>query len=432
MRRDILAGAVGILILIGAWMVAGSTFFERGGESVSTVELGDVTFEIPKDRVIVDFGTLADGSVGYSYLVSDVPDKLAPREILEMRNESSYTEFVEVVEPGNDPILKLSTVVYAQPAFVQDVDGTWKYLEYATTTQEAFRNRDATLWTGIRELFVKAAYADTLSPFSGSGDGYVGSSGFHQTFGGFSDPCDNSIAWSNARTAASGDTVNSTAAIEFVYSESAEAYDGDISSWTCTALIYRGFLPFDTSALSSAATISAVTLNVYAQTTSNGDNDGTDYITVSTSTQATHTTLAVADFDTAGPVTMNAASEAIDSGQRKDITSISTAAYTVFTLNSAGRNAIKKNGETSTCSATAGISCFSLREGHDAENNLPADNSVNSVDWYTSEQTGTSNDPYLEITYTAPASTIPGPAFSIGGSGLFEVGSDGLFEYAPF
>ncbi len=383
-------------------------------------------------RTIVDYGINSQtGVVSYLYLDRLVPEKLDEREVPELRTETSYTTFQEVVEEGDDPIVKMETRIYSQPAFAQDVDGSWKYLEYATTSEQAWRERPSNLWQRITEAFVRTAYAATLSRFSGAGDGYVGNTGISQTFS-FPEACDMGAAWSSARTFGTGDDVVYTASPMHVDSESSRVFDSELQTWTCTVIIRRSFLPFDTSSLPSNATVSAATLNVYAQTTSDGDNDTVDYVTVSTSTQATHTQLVTADFDTAGPVTMNAASEAIDSGQRKDITSISTVAYTAFTLNSAGINAIKKSGQASTCTASTGITCLALREGHDATNNQVAEDVVSGVTWYTSEQTGTSNDPYMDITYTAPATAVFGPSFSVGSSGRFEVGADGRFELAPF
>lgn len=368
-----------------------------------------------KDRTIVDFAFQAGGVVTYSYLGASVPTQLSPQEIVELRDEISYTEFVAVDASVPDPLYTLNTRFYSQPTFAQDIDGSWRYLEYATTTRQAFEERNLGLWDRVVEVLVRSAYADTLSPFSGAGDGDVSNSMSVDT-GGASPPV---CTWSTVRTAATGNNATPVATSFSVGSSHDYLYEPP-DFGTCLLTISRGFLPFDTSALGTDATISAVTLSAYVTATQNDDNDGNDYITVSTSTQATHTTLASADFDTAGPVTMNTASEAVDSGQRKDISLISISAYLTFTFNAAGVAAIKKSGETSTCTATTGVTCLSLREGHDANNDAVLTGTYSTATFSTSEATGTSQDPYLTITYTAPASTLAarGSLKIIGGGSL--------------
>lgn len=49
-----------------------------------------------------------------------------------------------------------------------------------------------------------------------------------------------------------------------------------------------------------------------------------------------------------------------------------------------------------------GSTCLCLREGHDTTNSAIANNTSNVVTISTSEETGTSQDPYLTVVYTAP------------------------------
>lgn len=373
-------------------------------------------------RTVVDFGYGANGVVSYSYLAAPVPESLDELELVELRNENSYTTLVAIDESVADPLLTLNTRFYSQPTFAKDVDGSWRYLEYATTTEQAFRARDMTLWKALTELVVRTAYADTLSPFSGAGDGAVSNSMSDNT-GGASPPV---CTWSTVRTAGTGNASSPSATSLSVGSSYDYQYE-PLTIGTCTITISRGFLPFDTSSLSADATVSAASLSAYVTSVDNGDNDGNDYITVSTSTQATHSTLVDADYDTAGPLTMNTASEAVDSGQRKDITSISTNAYLTFTFNSAGITAVKKSGETATCSASTGITCIALREGHDANNDPVATAAFSVVSFSASETTGTAQDPYLTITYTAPASTVgPRGSLKLTGGGSLKIVGGGL------
>lgn len=410
-------------VLLVVVLLGGVLVLTKGGGAVTELDaFPRLTDAQLSGRTIVDFGYGANGIVSYSYLAEPVPEVLDTQEVVELRSENSYTTLVAIDESTADPLLTLNTRFYSQPTFAQDVDGSWRYLEYATTTEQAFRARDVTLWKALTELVVRTAYADTLSPFSGAGDGHVSNSTSDDT-GGASPPV---CTWSTARTAATGNVSSPSATTLSVGSSYDYQYE-PLTIGTCTITISRGFLPFDTSALGTDATISAVTLSAYVASVDNGDNDGNDYITVSTSTQATHSTLVDADYDTAGPLTMNTASEAVDSGQRKDLTSISTSAYLTFTFNSAGITAIKKSGETATCSASTGITCIALREGHDANNDPVATAAFSVVSFSASETTGTAQDPYLTITYTAPASTVgPRGSLKLTGGGSLKIVGGGL------
>ncbi len=121
-----------------------------------------------------------------------------------------------------------------------------------------------------------------------------------------------------------------------------------------------------------------------------------DWITIVEGLQADPTTLSVADFDNAGSV--NLPTEGIDSGSRKDITSVTTSAYNAFTLNNTGRSWI----------SLSDYSTFALREGHDVLDiayDGPA-STQNSLTFRANEFTGTSSDPILEVTYTQPITIL--------------------------
>ncbi len=333
-------------------------------------------------RTIIDYSIGKDGVVSYAYYGDLVPEKVVPDEVPELRTEQSYSRFIKVVKDGTDPILKLTTVSYTSPTFIQDPTGVWRYVGIATTTKEYWQKRQVSLFQRIREFVLPTAWATVVDLYSGAGDGYVGEDLGGLTFGA-------------SRVLASGNSVSSTATIALVtsYRETAPT----------DSTIYRSFFPFDTSSIPSSATISAATLNLYVTAKNDAADDGTDYVTVSTSTTATHTSLSLSDYSQV-TVTMNAASECIDSSERKDITAITTGAYLVFTFNAAGIAAIKLSGQSSTCSGTTGLTCISVREGHDATGTLPTAFAEDSVTFSTFED-GT-NKPYLEITYTAPATAI--------------------------
>ncbi|TSC75653.1 MAG: hypothetical protein G01um101431_1206 [Parcubacteria group bacterium Gr01-1014_31] len=150
----------------------------------------------------------------------------------------------------------------------------------------------------------------------------------------------------------------------------------------------RAFFPIDTSGIANSDEITAVRLKLYATAKTNSDNDGNDYINVVQTTQADTASLVAADFDTCGSIhspTTGATSV--------DIGNITTTAYNTLTLNSTGQGWISKTGTTQ----------LGAREGHDLADDIPG--STNSVTFSTSEETGTSQDPVLEVDTTAATIT---------------------------
>lgn len=86
--------------------------------------------------------------------------------------------------------------------------------------------------------------------------------------------------------------------------------------------------------------------------------------------------------------------EGIDSGNRWDITNVTTSQYESFTLNSTGRGWVDVSGWTK----------LGLREGHDIEDQAIQTGALvtSGVNIAMSEYAGTTRDPKLEVTYTLP------------------------------
>jgi hypothetical protein len=331
--------------------------------------------------------------VKYQYLGEKLPSLLHPDEVVELRTETSYTKRKGYREDGAE---QFELIAFTDKTFSKQ-GGDWYALEHGSVPLATFSA--ARKESGMASLFWEEVYAATVSPYSAAGDGYVSmyDFGFGPGIGG----CSVSLQyWANGRTSPSGTPLPATD-IASVMVATAETYDGELGSTFCSLTINRAFLPFDTSAIPSGSTISAANVNVYVYFSADDTNDSIDYITVVRTNQDSHTTLVANDFDNTGATTNP--TEGVDSGQRKDITSISTSAYLSFTLNSTGLGWIAVSGQSSNCSSTNGISCFGLREGHEATNLYPGDNITNSIEFYTSERTDTSQDPYLSVTYTAPA-----------------------------
>lgn len=147
----------------------------------------------------------------------------------------------------------------------------------------------------------------------------------------------------------------------------------------------RFILLFDTSALTSGASISAATLSIRGTGTFD-DSSWAPNINIYTTNPASNTTLALADFSTFGSTAQ--CDTAIT------FAGWSTAGYNAFALNATGLGNISKTAVTK----------FGTRNaGNDAANSSPTwvDSGTASVSGNNADAAGTSTDPKLVITYTA-------------------------------
>lgn len=316
-----------------------------------------------KDKVI---SSELKGNIKYYDYISEIDVDVAEKEIdgkkiKENINKRTTNKRFFDIDDDNYIVRVASGRSYYQ------IDGEWKVVNYATTTLEAYNiQMDVPLSRQQSKipLLVKNVYADTLSPYTEAGDGFVS--------------CNNS-SWATLMSCTSGDLAYYVVSSDS-QSVSRQYYNGKY-------YVHRGFFPFDTSGLSGEPT--NADLNLYVVSKTNNKNDGYDYVTVVQTSQASESSLAVTDFDNVG------STEGIDSGEREDISSLSTGGYLTFTLNSTGLGWIDDDG----------ITYLGLREGGDLQNQAPsASNGINTIGVYYVEQTGTANDPYLEITYTSGAS----------------------------
>ena len=160
---------------------------------------------------------------------------------------------------------------------------------------------------------------------------------------------------------------------------------------TTIYFIYRSLLPFDTSPIPDDAAITSATLRTYVSGRVNYDNDGDDFITLVQSTQVSSTALATTDYARTGAT--DNPTEGIDATERKDITSVSAAAWLTFNLNTTGLGFVSQTGST----------LLALREGRYRLAicfHLDHGSQQSYVTFRTSENTGTTYDPLLTVTYT--------------------------------
>ena len=150
-------------------------------------------------------------------------------------------------------------------------------------------------------------------------------------------------------------------------------------------ILTRGFFLFDTSSLTSGATISGATFSLYV-TILTAPTDATASkreLRVVSSNPASNTAIASSDFSSLG------------STEFGHITygSVSLNAYNDVSLNASGISNISKTG----------ISKFGTQSGADMDNNAPTWASFDTLSYQIrfADTSGTSSDPKLTVTYTA-------------------------------
>jgi len=132
--------------------------------------------------------------------------------------------------------------------------------------------------------------------------------------------------------------------------------------------------------------IDSAIYSLYVNSVLDEDNDSEAFIGVITCTPASDTGMVADDFDQFTTTEQHA------TGQRKDITNITTGVYTDWTLDATGLGNISKTG----------ITKFATREGHDILD-IPfvGSNANNQISASAADTAGTSQDPKLEVTHSA-------------------------------
>jgi hypothetical protein len=189
---------------------------------------------------------------------------------------------------------------------------------------------------------------------------------------------DSSTTWATVHDATDGSTANT--------SLNAFALTGKNS--TAKFDISRVFILFDTSSLPNDAIISSAVISMYVVSVAYNDNDTQAYAAIYSSTPASNTDITTADYDQIGSTVLS---------DKIDLDTITIDQYQAFTLNATGISAI----------SLTGVSKFSIREGHDAENVAYA--GANNTSNYMGSKSANSassdaEKPKLVVTYTVPAS----------------------------
>lgn len=296
-----------------------------------------------------------------------------------------WFRWVLCIRPHDVGYRQVIVALYPHAYTVANADGTLTtdfrtHAKYAKRLYYAFRP----LWWAlhawdacIANLFVPALNAgfDTLTvypdpdPETSTVDGGVEFKGF-DTFTNMRNSA-GSGAWPSRAVSTAGD--------------SGAIWLGATTSPTFRG-IGRGIYLFDTSVISAGATISAASLSLYGHGKAD-DLAITPDIDVYSANPASNTNLVASDYATLGTTSYT--------GSPISYASWNTAAYNVFTLNATGRAAITK----------AGITKLGTRNAnYDVANSAPtwsASTDTFSYLWsYWADQTGSSNDPTLDVTYT--------------------------------
>lgn len=166
------------------------------------------------------------------------------------------------------------------------------------------------------------------------------------------------------------------------------------SFFSPTYFVQRGFIIFNLASIPVTAVVSAVTVSLFGN--SKGGDDDTAIVE---STQAATNNLTTADFD---------AFNSTELASR--VTTWSTSGYNDYTLNASGIALVQA------AIAAGGYAKFCLRNKKDIDNNTPAED--NTVQGYGSQDTGTTHDPKIVVTYTPPTNRGNPIFFSSGGIGV--------------
>jgi hypothetical protein len=263
---------------------------------------------------------------------------------------------------------------YSGFPFYDDGD-KWYQTEVATTTIDAF-NAQVPLISRLRQWLFKTAHADSINPFSGSGDGSMRRAA--------------EATWALAHDNSTADDLDYTGAEMFLQSLKAGA---DLS------YINRILIPFDTVAMAGGSTVSAATLDITVNTVSGTQHNGSHDIGLIQGTQADETNLVIEDFN-------NPSATTTPTEGASRVTVNATGDFQ-FTLDATGRGWVVGSGEASACGTDTGWTCLGLRWGDlDIDDVEPTDGSDEAdCNIRSSEEGGTADDPQLTVTYSAAPPT---------------------------
>lgn len=318
-----------------------------------------------------------------------IKEKPSPNTDLSFSFEIQMDSKLKVKEQNGEEWDKNSELDFKKKTLVLEADGKASYFKQAVVWDSSPKKKIQPVDISFSKhsgklILTKIVTAEFMenatfpvmtdhatSYYSGAGEGTVSNnSGF--------------VTWDSIHDATDADTLVTG------------SIGGESSVAALSYLLYRGFGVFNTSGISDTDTVTSTVLNMVGFFKEDDLNDSVSYITiVGPTTQANQASLATADYDQCASV--DSPQELIDSGERKDITGIDVggSTYTQFTFNATGISTISKTGNT----------LVGVREGHDATDTTAGitTNKFSDAHFYSSEETGSSADPFLDITTTSPS-----------------------------
>jgi len=241
------------------------------------------------------------------------------------------------------------------------------------------------------------AYPDAGDPGTTTIDGVVQRSGVNETFG----------------TIRGGAGTLATNATDFLFTAQLDA-TGTTNQY---GRLRRSIALFDTSSLTTSASISSATIGAYGWSKTNALGSADWH--VGSATPASNTTLAASDYGNCGTISFGSIAYA----------SFSTSGYNDITLDSNGLGNISKTG----------VSKFSFQLSWDINNSFTgswANSAISNFDNYSADQAGTTNDPKLVVTYTTstnyPITAAYGTYTLTGQASLFHLGRKLVAAYGSF
>ena len=335
------------------------------------------------------YETEQGGEVKYAYVTDVVPAEEG--EAVERRTPVSRTEVLAVQHEGNKKIETLKTEFFSKPQFYER-DGQWRQIEYATTTPEAFAASGAIKYVKKREwlerflpgqpVFAATAtfYPDPNTETT-SVDGQASYDTGLSFYFGTSDACDDASIASGDTASDAATTISVSATLTAVDNAPFLENSGE-DEYSCS--IRRGFFLFDTSSLPDSAIISAASISYYVISKSDYSSM---YVGAVTSNPSSNTAITSTDYATVGIGNLISSTSTIDS--------ITTSSYNTFSLNSTGIAAVSLTSITKTALLLGpdivGALWPFLSSGIDTF----------GVTVSAAETSGTSQDPKLDVTYTA-------------------------------
>jgi len=288
------------------------------------------------------------------------------RKFLGIDHEVPKDKWIAKVTPNSYHYIngdKVTAVFRCYPVFTKRMGAALTELDIASQYQGLDKYVGLLNYAGLLEsLEFPTLMLASKTLYSEVGDGVVSRTNGTDTF-------------QTVRNNSTGTSVDyTTASYYFTYNTAPSA----------VGICYRSLVPFVTSSLGAGAEVTAATASIYGGTDPEvkRDDDAQD-IGITLSTQASVTEITTDDYDA---ITLNSAPEGSDA--RVTLAAWNESGYNNWVLNATGMGWVAVSGNTKFC----------FRGGDDLDDTNPT--SYNYCTCEYSENSGTTVDPKLAVTYT--------------------------------